>query len=800
MATTTHEKFNENVVATWNLIYDDSGVVEVRAILKQPERNKSWEGWGDIVSGYFDNQQAFTEAVAALDREKVVKGIYVTLNPVIPALMGRAHNRLIAPGKRSPTTSDDDIVARRLLLIDADPFRPAETASTISEMTAAIEKRDEVAEWLYSQGFPPFYKADSGNGGHLLGRIELPNDEESKQLVNDFLECLNWKFGTTPADSSEAKRQFAQGIINVGIDTTVFNASRITKLYGTTVRKGDSTTDRPHRRAQLTFVPEHAEVIPAEMLERIAQEYRDHKADKSRVQPVKPRQFSTNGSAHKATGGDWWQAAEAFEQWCSEHGINLRQRESYTSDGYQYKYQVDCLTSNEHKDGAAIFFGANKGIGYKCHHNGCKLMSWADVRAMVSPKTIYSNGAQATKPEPQSGGRVDGWLSTLAGLGHDLKLNRLEDTIEIDGDPLDDIKRSNLVLRLYERGIVKSYVDDLLNVAASHQAYHPIQQYLNSLQWDGENHLSKLLNCIRGDDSTVTYSNGEKAPLHWLLIRRWLLGCAARGLDGDKQTAFKHQTPMLVVIGKQGLGKSSLIRWLLSGVGYEFHREGPINPHSIEDQRSMVNKWIWEVSELGSSLRKSDRDALKGFITQEWHTYRKPWGKVNITKPTLCNLVGTINPETGFLDDPTGHRRFLPVRLTQIDRGYSDIDVNQLWAQLVHMYRAGESPELSPLERQAIAETYKEHEVENPLQTYLQMYFHIEPGNHDLKCHTARILQRLQTMGIAVSNNNKAGGREINDALAPMGLERRSISIDGVKGWGWVGIEPNDIVEPNPLR
>lgn len=219
---------------------------------------------------------------------------------------------------------------------------------------------------------------------------------------------------------------------------------------------------------------------------------------------------------------------------------------------------------------------------------------------------------------------------------------------------------------------------------------------------------------------------------------------------------------------------------------------------SIDDQRSMVTKWIWEVSELGASLRRSDREAVKSFITQEWFTYRKPWGKSSITKPTLCNLVGSINPTTGFLDDPTGHRRFLPISVSAIDKNYEKlVDVNQLWAQLVHLYHSGVSPELSDSERRALAEIHKDHESENPLQTYLQMYFDVDPSNENYRCFTAEILSRLQQFKVSVAANPRVAGREINDALAPMGLTRKKLSINGVKGWGWVGINPN-LRNPDP--
>ncbi len=389
------------------------------------------------------------------------------------------------------------------------------------------------------------------------------------------------------------------------------------------------------------------------------------------------------------------------------------------------------------------------------------------------------------------------YIKMLRKIGYALRLNVLEDMVEIDGKRLDDTKRSEIYLKAAAYKIPKTYVDDAINVLAAESTYHPVKDYLNGLVWDGENHLAKLKDYIKGDGRIITYPNGVTYPLHAALMERWFCGCVARALDGDREGAFKHQTPMLVFIGKQGVGKSSFVRWLVSKLGYEFHKESPIDPHHPDHIRAMVTKWIWEASELGSSLRKGDRDALKGFITQEWHTYRKPYGRSSITKPTLCNFVGTINPETGFLDDPTGHRRFLPIHITEIVRGYEQtIDINQVWAQVTHLYRNGFSPELDGLERAALSATYTEHEVENPLQTYLQMYFTIDPQDEELKCFTADIILRLQAFGIQLSNNPKIAGREINDALAPLGASRKKISVKGIKAMGWVGIAPNNTAEP----
>jgi len=101
-----------------------------------------------------------------------------------------------------------------------------------------------------------FILADSGNGSHLTAKIDLPNDEQTRDLVKDCLEALDSKF-------SDDK---------VKVDTSTFNAGRIWKIYGTMARKGSNTTDRPHRMAKILEAPETAELaqITREQLTELA--------------------------------------------------------------------------------------------------------------------------------------------------------------------------------------------------------------------------------------------------------------------------------------------------------------------------------------------------------------------------------------------------------------------------------------------------------------------------------------------------------------------------------------------------
>jgi hypothetical protein len=201
-------------------------------------------------SGYFDDPDKLAKAATAYDGK--AEGLYFTLNPVNPALIARAHNRVKEYAEH--TTSDHDIVRRISLPVDFDAIRPAGISSSDTEKQATLRRAWLCRAWLTAQGWPEPVYADSGNGAHLLYAIDLPNSDESSDLVKNCLLALSALF------SDET----------VKVDASTGNASRIFKLYGTLACKGDSTPDRPHRRAAVLSASQQRQVVPREQLEALA--------------------------------------------------------------------------------------------------------------------------------------------------------------------------------------------------------------------------------------------------------------------------------------------------------------------------------------------------------------------------------------------------------------------------------------------------------------------------------------------------------------------------------------------------
>jgi len=209
-------------------------------------------GTNGTVSGYYNDLDKL--AADAAEWSGTGMGIYATLNPVDRALLARSLNRLRPRAK--DTTADTNILRRYWLLLDFDPRRPSGISSTEDEHAAALAIARRCYDFLIALGFPPdsLILADSGNGAHILIRVDLPNDDAATRLVKRCLEAVALRFDDE----------------TVAVDRGVYNAARISKIYGTLACKGDSTPDRPHRLAKLLIVPEVVNPAPIAMLEKQA--------------------------------------------------------------------------------------------------------------------------------------------------------------------------------------------------------------------------------------------------------------------------------------------------------------------------------------------------------------------------------------------------------------------------------------------------------------------------------------------------------------------------------------------------
>lgn len=374
------------------------------------------------------------------------------------------------------------------------------------------------------------------------------------------------------------------------------------------------------------------------------------------------------------------------------------------------------------------------------------------------------NGAKAGR-----GDKSEDLLAALATLGYSFRLNACNDVVEVGGEPITDIVRATIRTQMRDLGYKRylTAIEDAYTAHAAKNQYHPVGDYLESLTYEpGPRGAYKI------PTLSTYFKDVDGVFCTWL--KRWMVGAVAKARAGE-------QNVMLVLDGPQDIGKSYFVRWLGSGLS-GYHVEAPINTEDKDAWIRLISKWVWEVAELGATIRKADREALKNFITAQSVTVRKPFGRSDITKPALASLIGTINNEAGFLNDPTGSRRFLVCELTSIDWGYTAMDISGLWAEAYWLYRQGEPWRLLPEEKAQQRVINARYRVDLPVMEMLVTHYDIDPAGGDWIA-AMEIISNLETKGL--KGNQKANLMELSAAMRELGVRRgRQTGL-----WGYWGIK-----------
>lgn len=253
---------------------------------------------------------------------------------------------------------------------------------------------------------------------------------------------------------------------------------------------------------------------------------------------------------------------------------------------------------------------------------------------------------------------------------------------------------------------------DAAETVAREHRYHPIENYLEGLQWDGQPRVHRWL---------TDYFGVEPSPYHEAVGMRWLLSAVARAM----QPGCKVDC-MLILEGAQGAGKGRSLEALVPVRAW--FSDDVKEFGSLESARQLAGKWIIESSELegikGTSGKKAINEGVKAFLSRSIDNYRAPYGRRAQDHPRQCIFAGTTN-QSEIFTDATGNRRFWPVKCetARPDELYKIRD--QLWAETLVLYKQGmkwwlDTPELLALARTAQDDRFEVDPLEPDVAEFLE--------------------------------------------------------------------------------
>ncbi|MGJ0533091.1 MAG: VapE domain-containing protein [Methylocystis sp.] len=295
------------------------------------------------------------------------------------------------------------------------------------------------------------------------------------------------------------------------------------------------------------------------------------------------------------------------------------------------------------------------------------------------------------------------------------------------------------------------------------RAFHPVKDYLDSLHWDGKSRVDMWLSDYLGAENTdYTQAVGYMFMIA-MVARIYKPGCKV--------------DYTLILEGLQGALKSTICKAL---AGEEWFSDAlPDITKDKECSQHIRGKWLIEIAEL-SSMSKTESNHLKQFLTRQVEKYRPPYGRNEVHEPRQCVFVGTTNDER-YLKDPTGGRRFWPVKVGgNLLHEELRADRDLLFAEAVAAFKAGEQwwPNRDFEERYMQPEQQGRIDHDAWVEPIADWLAGINPG------HRVRLVDIANmALGLDTSKFGRADQNRVKEILRHLGWGRSTKRLDGYPMW-----------------
>lgn len=339
----------------------------------------------------------------------------------------------------------------------------------------------------------------------------------------------------------------------------------------------------------------------------------------------------------------------------------------------------------------------------------------------------------------------------------------LRDQLVIDGVVVTDGKEVEIACwldRVYGIETGPDRVHQAIGALAERAPYSPVVEYLDGLTWDGVPRLDGWLVRYAGVDASAD-------GLDEVYGARWAISAVARAYEPGCQA-----DSVLILSGPKGIGKTSTLRVL---AGADWYSESPLPIGTDEAPKKLAGVWVYELGEL-ASLKRAAIEGVKQFITATVDRFRPSYGRNQVVRQRRCIFAGTTNEDAFLVEDD---RRWWVRRVArEADLAALARDRDQLWAEAVHRYRAGERWHL-------------DRELSALQGVDVEQYRHADPWEHAIAkwsdgrsaVTTDQVL--VECLKKPLGDVSKADEMRVGSILKRLGRVRVRATVDGRRVYQW---------------
>lgn len=328
---------------------------------------------------------------------------------------------------------------------------------------------------------------------------------------------------------------------------------------------------------------------------------------------------------------------------------------------------------------------------------------------------------------------------------------------------------TNLAMHIEKKGISLSIQNlrKVLDAVIMAETKNPAKEYFLNLKWDGVPRLNTWLREYAGcknDDPEYLAAVG----------RKWLTAAVTRVMEPGCK--FDH---ILILEGDQNLGKSMMLRELATIHGRAYF-DDTIKARDLPLEKTvpkLQGVLIIELAEM-TGFKKMGPDEAKQVISTQHDRIVRKYQNEPTKLPRQFVFAGTLNPLDGYLDDPTGNRRYWPVTCSKIDIKALKRDKEQLWAEATQLWRDGEKLYLEDALYRKAEEAQQRRAMIHPWQADIEKAVRFQDAIPTEDIWSALLISDR-------SKRTRAASDDIGKIMTGLGFEYARKRVNGDRQWAW---------------